>query len=152
MKDNLKEFVTLREALLKEKEELAKRLAEIEAVLRGEGAAAVTAPAPARKKVARKKAARKKAARKQAAAAAPTPILAVPARRKKGKRIRNKVSLREMILRVTRDKPMTKQEILEAVQREGYRFNTPNPMPSLNAVLYAKKMFKNENGRFSPAK
>ncbi|RME91756.1 MAG: hypothetical protein D6766_11285 [Verrucomicrobia bacterium] len=143
MKDNLKEFVTLREALLKEKEELAQRLAEIEAVLSGES---VALPAPARKKAARKKVARKKVA------AASTPIIATPARRKKGKRIRNKVSLREMIMRVTRNNPMTKQEILEAVQREGYRFNTSNPLPSLNAVLYAKKMFKNENGRFSPAK
>ena len=66
----------------------------------------------------------------------------------------NPMSLREAALKVTAEKPLTKPEIMEAVKKLGYKFNTKKPMDSLGTLLYKKKdgrnLFKNENGRFSP--
>lgn len=66
----------------------------------------------------------------------------------------NPMSLREAVLKVTAEKPLTKPEIMEAVKKLGYKFNTKKPMDSLGTLLYKKKdgrnLFKNENGRFSP--
>lgn len=169
MKDNLKEFVALRDGLVKEKAQLHERLRQIEAALAGGAvAAAVGAPAPKRrgrppgsgkkkaaaKVVRKKKAARKvtrKTVRKAAPKAAPAKIKLVT-RKKPGKRIRNKVSLRDVVMQATKGNPMTKPEIIKAVLATGYRFNAADPIPSLNAVLYSKKQFKNDNGRFSPSK
>ena len=73
-----------------------------------------------------------------------------PARR--GRPAASGLSLREAVLQVTSQRPMTKQEILDAVQSLGYRFSTNNPMNSLGVILYGKNpRFKNEGGRFSPA-
>lgn len=178
MKDNLKEFVALRDGLVKEKAQLQERLRQIDAAISGSApAAAVAAAAPKRrgrppgsgkkktvavaaapkrrgrppgsgkKKVARKK----KTARKVAAEAVPAK-LKLATRKKPGKRIRNKVSLREVVKQVTTNNPMTKPEIIKAVLATGYRFNAADPIPSLNAVLYSNKQFKNDNGKFSPSK
>jgi hypothetical protein len=156
MKDNLKEFVSLRDELLKEKAQLQERLKQIEAVLGSEATVAVSAPeAPAPRRRGRPPGSgKKKAARKVAAAAKKTAakLKLTPAKPKSGKRIRNKVSLREVVMQVTKNNPMTKDEIIKAVLATGYRFNAADPIPSLNSVLYSKKQFKNENGRFSPAK
>jgi len=51
---------------------------------------------------------------------------------------------------VTTGKPLGKSEILEAVQKLGYRFAAKNPVNSLNTVLYSGDSFKNQNGKFSP--
>lgn len=62
----------------------------------------------------------------------------------------NTITLRDLVPQVTAKAPLTKDEILEAVQKEGYQFTTKNPMATLNALLYSNKnRFKNENGRFS---
>lgn len=67
----------------------------------------------------------------------------------------NPMSLRKAIIQVTTGNPLTKPEILEAVKKLGYKFNTKKPMDSLGTLLYKKKagrkQFKNDNGRFSPA-
>jgi hypothetical protein len=47
---------------------------------------------------------------------------------------------------------LTKEQILEAVKKLGYRFATARPMASLNAYLYQKGQFKRQNGRFAPGK
>lgn len=148
MKDNLKEFVALRDALVQEKKQLLTRLAQIESVL---GQSSETASAPVRR-------GRPPGARKAGATPTPAPVesAAAPApaaapRPRGGKRIRNKVSLRDAIMAVTKNRPMTKQEILAAVQKNGYRFNAKDPMPSLNSVLYSKRQFVNQNGKFKPA-
>ena len=52
---------------------------------------------------------------------------------------------------VTRGRPLMKKEILKAIAKLGYRFATKDPLNTLNALLYAKKQFKNQNGKFSPA-
>jgi hypothetical protein len=62
------------------------------------------------------------------------------------------LSLREAVLQATGKRSMTKQEILDEVQRLGYRFSTSNPANSLGTILYGKNpRFKNENGYFSLA-
>lgn len=67
----------------------------------------------------------------------------------------NPMSLRKAIVQVTTGNPLTKPEIMEAVKKLGYKFETKKPMDSLGTLLYKKKdgrkQFKNDNGRFSPA-
>ena len=69
------------------------------------------------------------------------------------RRAKNTLSLKEAVLQATTGSPVTKEEILQAVQKLGYAFNTTTPMNSINVVLYGKKpKFKNEDGKFSPVK
>lgn len=75
-----------------------------------------------------------------------------PAARAPRHRARNELSLKEAITRVTKNKPLTKAEILEAIKKVGYKFAAQNPMNSLNVTLYTKGNFKNANGKFSPLK
>jgi hypothetical protein len=66
-------------------------------------------------------------------------------------RRRNGLSLRAAVTQVTKNRPMTKAEILDAVQKVGYKFATKDPLNSLNAMLYAPaNKFRNQNGKFSP--
>lgn len=67
-----------------------------------------------------------------------------------GKRAKNALSLREAVLTVTKDKPLTKQEILEAVGKLGYVFSAKDPMNSLNTFLYTDKGIKKADGKFGP--
>jgi hypothetical protein len=72
-------------------------------------------------------------------------------RRAGGGRRRNGLSLRAAVTQVTKNRPMTKAEILEAVQKVGYKFATKDPMNSLNAMLYAPaNKFRNKDGKFGP--
>lgn len=76
---------------------------------------------------------------------------AVPRAGRRG-RGNNPISLRDAVLKVTSVRPMTKQEVYEAVQKLGYRFGGKEPLNSLGVVLYGKNpRFKNQDGRFSPA-
>ena len=69
---------------------------------------------------------------------------------RKGRGVNN-MSLKEAVLRVTATRPMTKQEVFEAVQKLGYTFGGKDPLNSLGVVLYGKNpRFRNDNGRFSP--
>lgn len=124
MKDAVKQFVALRAALAQEKARLETRLAEISRAL-GE--------APAR-------------------AAAPSTSAPKRPRRRGRARASNTMSLKEAVTRVTRNKPMTRSEILEAIKKIGYKFSAKDPMNSLNVTLYTKGNFKNDNGKFSPVK
>ena len=68
-----------------------------------------------------------------------------------GRRRRNGISLREAVTQVTKNRGLTKPEILQAIHRNGYRFATKDPMNSLNAMLYAPaNKFRNQDGKFSP--
>lgn len=70
---------------------------------------------------------------------------------RRARRAANKLSLREAVLRVTRNRPLSKQEILQAIQKIGYKFATKDPLNSLNAMLYAPaNKFRNQGGRFGP--
>ncbi len=130
--DSLKKFVSLRESLQKEKASLEERLAQIDAAL-GVASSVVAAPARSAKSAPRAKAAGK-------------------ARRVKGGRGGNEMSLRDAVLKATSEKPLTKEEILKAVDKLGYTFNTKNPLASVNVALYSKKQFKQVDGKFSPVK
>jgi hypothetical protein len=64
----------------------------------------------------------------------------------------NPMSLREAVITVTTNRPLTKQEIYEAVQRLGYRFGGSDPLNAIGVVVYGKNpRFTNEGGRFSLA-
>jgi hypothetical protein len=70
---------------------------------------------------------------------------------RRGRPRRNGLSLREAVVQVTRSRALSKPEILQAIQKIGYRFATRDPMNSLNAMLYAPaNKFRNQNGRFAP--
>ena len=119
---SIKQFVKLRQQLETERNAIISRLTEVEAAL-GSFQAATALPAAKAPKV--------KAVRKRA---------------------KNELSLKEAILKVTTGKALTKQEILDAVQKLGYQFSTKNPVNSLSVVLYGKKpKFKNQGGKFSQA-
>ena len=128
-KDSLQQFHALRSALISEREAIQKRLNELNTVLGGgEASAAVVAPATA----------------------------SVPKRRgrppgQKNRVVANTMSLREAVLKVLTTIPMTKQALLDAVQKVGYRFASSNPMNSLQTFLYGtgKKLVKKVDGKFA---
>ena len=121
--DSVRQFLSLQESLRKERAQLEARLAQLNEAL-GSSQNRVTAPAAAFKKAAAKR----------------------------GPRARNEMSLKEAVTQATKDKPLTKPEILEAIKKLGYRFVAKDPMNSLNVTLYTKGNFKNAGGKFSPAK
>ncbi len=126
--DALKRYLELHEKLKAEKAGLESRLAKINQALAGRiavsaAATDVSTPAPGNK----------------------------PGR--KGlKRVKNKMSLRAAIIQATTARALTKPEIFKAIDKLGYRFATKDKVNSLNSVLYANRQFKNQDGRFSPAK
>jgi hypothetical protein len=123
---SLKQFVAIRESLLKRQAELQAELSEINSAL---GAGKVAAPA----------------------ASAPAPAPAAPAARRRGRRAQNELSLKEAVLAATKSKPLAKQDILQAVAKLGYKFTAKDPLNSLNTLLYTAKQIKNYGGKFGPA-
>jgi hypothetical protein len=125
----LEKYLKMRKSLLKEKTKLETRLADINAALGiTEAPAAVPTPGQA------------------------TKIKLVKGPRRKWKRMKNAMSLREAVLKVTARAALTKPEIIEAVQKLGYKFATDNPTNRLGVLLYGKKpKFKNDQGKFSAA-
>ncbi len=128
MKDPLKEFTQLRTAMIKRQAELQRELAAIHAAL----GTPTTEAAP-----------KATATRARAAANA-------PAKRGPRKRPENSLSLAEAVLTVTKDKPLSKPEILSAVEALGYKFSAKSPLNSLNTLLYTNKQIKNTGGKFGP--
>jgi len=135
-RDPLKEFVNLRNALLKRKRDLESELLHINRALEFEIA---SVPSPTR------------AAKAVAPAAVATPAKAGRRAKVGGKRARNEVSLKEAVLTATKAKPLTRPEILAAIIKTGYKFSAKNPMNSLNTLLYSDKGFNNHGGKFGPA-
>lgn len=68
------------------------------------------------------------------------------------KRNKNKISLKNAVIKITTQKPRTKIEIMSALNDIGYVFSSATPINSLNATLYSKGQFINKKGYFSPAK
>jgi hypothetical protein len=129
--DALKQFASLREALSKEKSELESRLAEINQALGS--VTSYTASAP--------RASYFTPPRRGVGAGAPGA----------GRR-GNPASLKNMILEATKNKPLSRQEILEAVQNAGYKFVAKEPLNSLGTILYTSKEIKSYGrGIFGPA-
>ena len=126
--DALKRYLELHEKIKAEKAGLESRLAKINQALAGRIAvSAVTAAASA-------------------------PTAGAKPGRKGLKRVKNKLPLRAAIVQATTARALTKPEIFKAIDKLGYRFATKDKLNSLNSVLYANRQFKNQDGRFSPAK
>jgi hypothetical protein len=134
------QFVSLRDALVREKAELEARLSEINMALGGTPAPVTEIPAKRRGRPAGKK------------KAVPTSVVPKAAKKKSaGRRPRSGMSLPEAVLQVTAKKPLSAKEIVAAVQKVGYKFTTNNPMNSTRTMLYTNKKFKNNGGKFGPA-
>lgn len=125
--DSLKQFVTLRRQLAEERDQLEKRMREINEAL-GE------MPLPSLSPI------------QGATASAPSQ----PARR--GRRpAGGGESLRDHVIAVLQQGgSKSKEEILSAVKARGYKFSTSNPLNSLGVILYGKNpKFKRVDGKFS---
>ena len=121
--DVVKQYAQLRSKLVAEQTRLEARLREVNRVLGGDIPATIKAPAVSKSQPGRAK-----------------------------KRLKNALSLRAAAVQATSAKPLTKLEILAAVQKLGYKFGTNKPMQSLNSILYgANPKFKRKDGKFSPA-
>lgn len=147
--DRLKQFVSLRDQLLRDKAELEARLSEINKALGAVSASVeATAEAPRRgRKPGRKPG--PKPGRKPGRKPGPKPADGAPKMR--GNRAGNTISLRDAVKQVTKEKPLSRQEILDAVQALGYKFKAKDPLNSLSTLLYTDKTIKNHGGKFGPA-
>ena len=103
---------------------------------------------PAKKKTApKRKAAKKKTARKAVKKAAKKATKKAPAKKAKNKR-----SLKDIVLKVTKGKALTAAQILEVVKKAGHKFSGKKPINGLRVMLYTnKKAFKNNKGKFTAA-
>jgi hypothetical protein len=126
--DTVKQYLALRGSLLQEKASLEARLADINKALADRSAVGAPSVAPV------------------AAPAAPR-----VRRRPRVRRVQNEMTLKEAVTQVTKSKPLTKPEILEAIDKLGYRFATKTPMNSLDMLLYKRGNFKRNGKKFSPA-
>ncbi|MDX1952409.1 MAG: hypothetical protein SFY81_09500 [Verrucomicrobiota bacterium] len=119
--DNLKQYIALRESLLREKSEIQARLNQINEALgqspymTGHGGSFQPTGGGRR-----------------------------------GRAASGALTLKQAVLNALARRPMNKQELLEDIQNQGYRFSTNNPANSLGVVLYGKSpRFNNHNGFFS---
>lgn len=121
--DSLQQYRALRSSLVSERDAIQKRLQELNAAL-GDAKAPASA-SPAIKKLGRPPG--------------------------KAKRVENTMSLREAVLKVLTATPVTRQELLAAVLKVGYRFSGSQPLNSLQTFLYGsgKKLVKNVDGKFA---
>ena len=167
-KDNVKQYQLAAAALQSEKvslqkelssaqatvESAEKRLAEIEAALGGPAKAAPTKGRgrPAAKKAAVKKVAKKatkKASKKVVKKATKKPAKD-GAKKAPAKREKNKSTLKDVVLSVTKGTALDAKQIFEAAKKAGHNFGGKNPMNSLRVMLYTnKKLFKNNKGKFT---
>ena len=66
------------------------------------------------------------------------------------KRLKNKLSLKEVVLNVTKGKTLDAKQIFDAACKAGHKFRGKNPMNSIRVLLYTnKKLFKNNKGKFT---
>ena len=66
------------------------------------------------------------------------------------KRLKNKLSLKEVVLNVTKGKRLDAKQIFDAACKAGHKFSGKNPMNSIRVLLYTnKKLFKNNKGKFT---
>jgi hypothetical protein len=137
--DTLQQYVKLRRELTQERDQMSQRLNQINEAL-GELSAVAPASEPA-------------------AASEPSPSEPERSPAQKPKATgsgRGRAasgggqSLREHVLEVLRNGSMTSREVLDAVQKRGYKFSTNNPLNSLGVILYGKNpKFNRVDGRFS---
>jgi hypothetical protein len=136
--DAVQQFTALRAALLSERATLEKRLQQLNAALGGGTIPA--APTSGSKK--------------------PSPVTKPVKSAKRGRppgkprNAANAMPIREAITKVTAKQPLSVREIVDAVKKIGYKFQSSNPVNSVGAYLYGahgKKYFKRANGKFRAA-
>jgi hypothetical protein len=151
--DDVRRYIDLRDSLRREKSELEERLKQLNEALgetsgmiessggEGDSGASETTSVPSGRGA-------KSSAPSQAASAS----RATTGRGgRRGRRPSSGLSLRDAVLQVTASGPKTKDEILDGIEKLGYKFSTNNPKNSLGVILYGKKpRFKNDDGKFSP--
>ncbi len=126
--DTLQQFIKLRSELLRERDQVSRRLSQINNAL-GD----LPAPSSSSGQVGSGQG-EDSGAQSSGAGTAPA----------------EGTSLRHHVVAVLRDGPKTKEEVLEAVQNRGYIFHTNKPLNSLGVILYGKNPKLNRaNGRFS---
>ena len=168
-KDTVKIFQRARAALQSEKAALSKtltnaqataadaekRLAEIEAALGGAGSAPAKRRGRKPKKAAAKRRRRsaKKKTVKKAVKKAPRKAVKKAAKKSPAKKAKNKRSLKDVVLQVTKGEALTAAQILEATKKAGHKFGGKKPINSLRVMLYNnKKAFKQPSkGKFTAA-
>jgi hypothetical protein len=124
---SVKQFVALRAALLNEKAHLEARLKEIQSALGGTPSVSATPTKPS--------------------------TSSLPPKKKRGARLANTMSLHEAVNKAVTAKPLTKAEILKAIDALGYKFSASNPMMSLNTLVYTPgKLKKHPGGKWGPLK
>ena len=115
--------------------------------------AAKKAPRKAVKKAAKKTP--KKAVKKAAKKAPKKAVKKAPkkaAKKASAKKVKNKLSLKQVALAVTKGKALDAKQILGAAKKAGHKFSGKNPLNSLRVMLYTnKKAFKNNKGKFVAA-
>jgi len=111
------------------------------------------APRKAVKKAAKKTP--KKAVKKAAKKAPKKAVKKAPkkaAKKASAKKVKNKLSLKQVALAVTKGKALDAKQILGAAKKAGHKFSGKNPLNSLRVMLYTnKKAFKNNKGKFVAA-
>lgn len=128
--DALKQYIHLRTQLTHERQRLTARIQEIDKALGNHAAA----PAP-------------KAPRVQTRS--PRVATLKPRARK---RVKNAISLKKAVLKVTANNPLTKPDIFAAIRKLGWTTTSKKPQKMLDVLLYGKNpKFKNQGGKFSPA-
>jgi hypothetical protein len=128
--DSLQQFVKLRRELIQERDQVSRRLAQINEAL---GEMPLPSEAPAQ------------GVSRQSSGRAPQQRAAASGGAGGGGR-----SLRELVIEVLGEGAKTKEEVLSEVQSRGYKFQTSNPLNSLGVILYGKNpKFNRADGRFS---
>lgn len=79
------------------------------------------------------------------------PAISNPTQNRKKGRGQNKMTLRDAVTKAVAQRSLDRREILQEVGKLGYKFNSKNPMKSLDVFLYGtgKHLFKRVDGKFS---
>ncbi len=147
MPDPLNIYVKSRNALLEEKERLEQRLAQLSDAIQAPGKGKGKGKGKAKAKLSAGTRKVNTAGRKGAGKAAKK------AKTAKGGYVRkNMKPLSDYIYEATKDRALTRQEILNEVVRLGYKFSSKNPLNSLGQTLYSSGKFEKSNHKFWPKK
>ena len=131
--DSLKLYFESRQAIIKERESLGKRLSEINEALGMGDAPADPARAP------------------KAKAPESTPRKKKGGRKKQSAGRKNAKSLKGVLLDVLTDQPLAKEELLEKVKATGYQFRTSNPIGSVYTALHGNPTVRKVDGKYCKA-
>ncbi|MEN9575850.1 MAG: hypothetical protein RL514_3705 [Verrucomicrobiota bacterium] len=123
------QYMAMRASLTQEKATLETRLAAINRALDGSPGPAAAKPGPK-----------------------PEPKLAAKPGARRGPRAKNSMTMKEAMTQALGDKALGRKELLEAVQKLGYKFSAKDALSSISTVLYTDKSFKNTDGKFSVGK